>query len=1401
MSSIDGKYKGEDLRNLDISLLKKNANKKKQVVANTVDEDSPYRFKDEKLKNIFINTPKARVSVPAKSDVEYQNFTPAMNLFVADVATTIGTGDLNFDFVITSGTEGDHAKNSKHYDGRAVDVRISKNFRGNEEGVNTPWDDPMYLFFYEGKGKDLLAKHNMYLNDNLRHGDAPHLHIEEGSKKKNTGAKTQGDFTSTGAAANPDLIGSTDISNNMIEGGGVVTNALTDVSNEEAKQKALDKLAKENEALLALQAKQKQRQQVIESFEDYSKSAIVAPKKQQPTLPSNTAYRPNALIKTPFRTLEQAVGLPEFENGGETDPPTAEQLAAYKKSQTDLKKYKNDPNFKQSNIIKPGDKGWEDRYDELGLVSVVEFRGKKDNHGIISSPVIWQYPNPNEKEGSPKEKPRGKVQRNKDYSDLDIGDNADNKKIVEDYTKEFVEQGKGKARLAEKDGNHYYLDTDDNREFFTKNNYKKEGNLWIVEKALSAKEKPKTTTAVQDWQAKGYRKVYNSSRDGDPFDYYFKDPKTGIEQRITNEVFVDATNDPEAILKEKIVLENGGETDPPTKKVKVRLPSGKIVEMDPKSREYVEMQDALYNTANQSSDAALLDDLPGTHLSKNLNEVQISARPTEADKYPYWDHLSTEEKQELLHPSERVDLGSHARYIRDKATYGYGIKSKPDWNVKDALIVPSIMSESTQMVGRTLQAPQALAVEAYEAYKGNPYNFADANPFGYSDKSTMRAPSDIMGSWGKVLNEETGQMENTWLGTTADMVLDPTNLVGAGLFGKGVKGANALSKFVTPTEKLAKSVLMSPNTQKALASNIDKVKKALPSFSKKTNNGAVTKLEKNKVGKWQPIKENVTEATLTPKKNTLNIKSTMKGSPLEKQLNKQGQINSNNLQNYINKKDVSKADKFIMNKVLKDKFPDTKNIDYAEFKQAVSDELVPLDIKHTTEYANYGHDKIGFSDKKQLGYREQDLSRQTRKLEEARETLIKQKEALTKGETIETPYGNIIKGTQQHDIYVNAQKMAQRAKDDVYHYGKNPSNPNFKPDVLEALKKEEKVMTDAVDAMAQNFNREGNQDFYLKNLEDAVKNSDKKVKDLTSEVDDMSKQPFIKHATTLKFSNEGRFGRGDASHFSDSPVGHSRIMVSEAEPDVFHIVENQSDYFQKSQPSISSKNLGHAEKQYNTRLKEFEDLKNAKKEHMDWEWSDKTTPEPKAVTKNEWQLAEKSVEDTKRILDTAKGDLANPQQKEFLGKNYVERQLQENVAYAVENGQTKVRIPTPETVSKVQGYPKVGGDGQLQYPGLPAPSGSKPIDSKFSFDNFTPEHQTILKKYTKSPKQIKKTFGVETRNVTDPQGNTWFEFDIPESYMNKEAEIKALEDGGTITHSKKDLSQLFPMIRPMSNIL
>lgn len=88
------------------------------------------------------------------------------------------------------------------------------------------------------------------------------------------------------------------------------------------------------------------------------------------------------------------------------------------------------------------------------------------------------------------------------------------------------------------------------------------------------------------------------------------------------------------------------------------------------------------------------------------------------------------------------------------------------------------------------------------------------------------------------------------------------------------------------------------------------------------------------------------------------LKSLMSGNPLEKQLSKTGTISTASI-DALSKK-MSAVEQAVIGKVLAEKFPGQKAIDYNDFRKNVQDELITYDRTPSTEYENYGIERLGF---------------------------------------------------------------------------------------------------------------------------------------------------------------------------------------------------------------------------------------------------------------------------------------------------------------------------------------------------------------------------------------------------------------------------------------------------------
>lgn len=491
---------------------------------------------------------------------------------------------------------------------------------------------------------------------------------------------------------------------------------------------------------------------------------------------------------------------------------------------------------------------------------------------------------------------------------------------------------------------------------------------------------------------------------------------------------------------------------------------------------------------------------------------------------------------------------------------------------------------------------------------------------------------------------------------------------------------------------------------------------------------------------------NELDQTYIPITNTRQLKSTIKGSPLEKQLSKTGDISVNNIKAYINKAEVGQQDKFMIDKILNEKFAGKTKINYNDFKNALSEKIIPLERNVAEDaFSNYGVGKLGYPNPSKKSF----------------------------------------------DAAINHQKT--------------------EINILQS--RLNKLESKPMHPMHQTKDR-------LKlQLDEAIETYNKTLAEY--------KQLPLENKS-ITYSNAKEFGKGSGDHFDETTLGHGRTLVSPEEPDIMHMLEEQSDFFQKKGQGKTLLEKMRGDKTNSTLLYEQERIARAKlrleesKKYLnDIEFKQKNNilHNGNLVHDYEVQMAQNMLNTEKRALALRENNIKNWEQKDFLGKNHPERLLQENMIYAAEQGKSKMRYPTSETAAKIQGYtPKeilqdesvlkelheMGLDysdfkasdknGILsdinyienhlnKYPDLNLDK-LKKIKHKvennvsiFSTD-FEPGHKTILKKYNDTPKRIKKLLGIDVRTVKDPKGNTWYEFDIPESINKGYFEMKAFSLGG-----------------------
>lgn len=521
------------------------------------------------------------------------------------------------------------------------------------------------------------------------------------------------------------------------------------------------------------------------------------------------------------------------------------------------------------------------------------------------------------------------------------------------------------------------------------------------------------------------------------------------------------------------------------------------------------------------------------------------------------------------------------------------------------------------------------------------------------------------------------------------------------------------------------------------------------------------------------------------------LKSLMRGNPLEKQISKNGTVNVNNVRALVGK--GSKVEQAVVDKVLaSEEFAGKKSIDYNKFRKAVQDELITYDRTPNTKWSDYGLDRIGLSFGNKTDVRN------------AEDRMNMLRERIATGR------------------FSNGEKLTE---------------------------------SDIADAKSQ-----------------------------LEEMEAFWRQ--IPEAETYTFSSS-RIPNGSAKHYDANTLGHSRTYTTADESDVLHVMESQSDwaqeglkpqnhFFNSNGEDITDivKRSWTAERKtpvermydYDSRIYVFGDTPEERAEF------DKLTEEYNKLNERIQASSDFNPDDfykqreLKEKLDKiatvpyegtgrSRGRLGVSKktphlrpgleerivspgtQETYLANNYTSRQIQENLRYAAEKGQTKMRYPTRETAAKIEGYPEreayfdasgrditadgpvytygddvdkriadinkridqlesnPGGDAEMnEYTSLigermrllQGEAKLKPgVTKKTVYD-----YEDILRKYTEFPKQYKKLYkNADVRIVTDPKGNTWYEVDVPENYLQQEW---AYEEGGSMILPKMMMDKHSP---------
>ena len=336
--------------------------------------------------------------------------------------------------------------------------------------------------------------------------------------------------------------------------------------------------------------------------------------------------------------------------------------------------------------------------------------------------------------------------------------------------------------------------------------------------------------------------------------------------------------------------------------------------------------------------------------------------------------------------------------------------------------------------------------------------------------------------------------------------------------------------------------------------------------------------------------------------------------------------------------------------------------------------------------------------------------------------------------------------------------------------------------------------------------------------------SDKRIVDMINQHPGLARSPFMrKHKEgiipyTYTFESSGL--SGNTKHYTGNPLGHSRTFTAQNEPDILYIMESQSDWAQNSNRTWKNLQYGSSEQGF---LENYQRRRNvlqeALSEYQTQLKNAKNTADKQLVKSLEQTISEvnKSISEMDRLYKEISSPLTS-----YMQKSYTQRQIQENLKYAAEQGQTKMRYPTRETAAKIEDYTAVPSEYKALDPVTingetfinDNPYYLKELALKNNLKNtkdpkeinkltqqlkwlekikqrwragettYELDHEGILDYYSDFPKQYEKLFGKgAVRQITDAKGNTWYEVDVPENYRNGTMEM-LFKQGGKLPSKK-----------------
>lgn len=521
------------------------------------------------------------------------------------------------------------------------------------------------------------------------------------------------------------------------------------------------------------------------------------------------------------------------------------------------------------------------------------------------------------------------------------------------------------------------------------------------------------------------------------------------------------------------------------------------------------------------------------------------------------------------------------------------------------------------------------------------------------------------------------------------------------------------------------------------------------------------------------------------------LKSLMRGNPLEKQISKNGTVNVNNVKAIVGK--GSKVEQAVVDKVLaSEEFAGKKSIDYNKFRKAVQDELITYERTPDKGFKDYGLDRLGYSasqfstniragqmfnewadrNYENIGYLSDDIlpsyrDRNTGEIISWSDLQKKYQSFVPGSETYTFSSPRIPNGSAKHyhaNTLGHSRTYTTADEPDVLHVMESQSDWAQSGKAVSRSEIENQIASLKQSLAMQEENFKNNSRYFAPKVRNDVEGNidylKGQIEEYNARLKDAAQSGYLRDNYTSRQIQENlRYAAGKGQKKMRYPTRETAAKIEGyPEREVYFNEKGEEIGKARYEPQEVSEQRASLYTFGEEADKEIAELQSGVKKYDDlisaWQGIPPEDPlDDLAMRDNErrWESycsylkfeSKTGAPNTQERMAKMYDKEVSMFEKKFGHKPNVDKDVAEIEEALRESDRMHSRLLKLSE-----------GEAKLR-PG---------IIKKTVYD-----YEDILRKYTEFPKQFKKLYkNADVRTVTDPKGNTWYEVDIPENYLQQE---------------------------------